>query len=121
MYSLTQSFGGFHLQRIIEPVEIVEESNRCQQFDHFALIKMLPQFAPELVVDAVYVPGDPLRQAKSGFLAIGEIAAVFEIMKVVDLVVCPTQPSCQDGMGGQSIFTAVDLGGAGDYQFLELG
>src|SRR5581483_82481 len=114
-------FGWFHLQRIIEPVEIVEESNCCQQFDHFAFVKMFTQVAPELVGDDVCVPRDLLSQAKSGLLAISEIAAVFEIVEVVDLVVCPAQPSCQDGMRGQSIFATIDLRSAGYHQFFELG
>jgi hypothetical protein len=40
---------------------------------------------------------------------------------MIDLVIAPAQPSCQDGMRGQSILAVVDLRSAHNDQFLQLG
>ena len=88
----------FHLQRIVEPIEIIEQSDGREQFDNFAFVEMLPQFRPEFIVDGVRVAGHAFREAQGGLFFFGEIAAIFEIAKVFDLVVAPAQPSCQDGV-----------------------
>src|SRR5689334_19614653 len=67
---------GLHLQRVIEPVEIVEQPDGCQQLNDLAFIKMPAQLAPELVVDRVSVAGDALRQAEGSLLLLREIGAL---------------------------------------------
>ena len=110
---------GFHLQRIIEAIEIVKQPNCCQQLYDFAFIKVLAKFIPELVVYGVGVAGNALSQPQSDFFFRGKICALFEVSQAVDLIVCPAMPPCQDGVGGQSIFAAVDLRGADNQQFFE--
>jgi len=109
-----------HLQRIIEAIEIIEESNRGQQLHHFTFIKVLAHFIPELIVHGVSIAGNALRQAQCYFFFFREITALLKICQAVDLVVCPAVPSCQDGMRGQSIFAAVDLRGAHDQELFQL-
>ena len=87
-----------HLQRIIKSIEIVKQSNRRQQFDNLAFVKVLAQLAKELVIDSVGVMGYTFRQPQRGFFFIREICAIFKVGQIVDLFVCPAVPSCQDGV-----------------------
>ena len=100
---------GFHLQCIVEAIEIMKESDGSQQFHHFAFIKMTAQFGPERVINIVSVGSHPLSQAQRSFFAVAEIRAALKMMQVIDLVFRPAQPSCQDGVRRQSILTAIDL------------
>jgi hypothetical protein len=81
---------------------------------------MAAQFRPQLIIHAVSVLRDVLRQPQGGFFFLSEIAAVLEIAQVFDLLVCPAVPSRQDGVRSQSILTSVDLRGSHDQQLFEL-
>ena len=48
-----------------------------------------------------------------------KILALFEIGQMGNLVFAKAVPPCQGGVGGQSIFTTVDLRGADDQQFFQ--
>ena len=107
-------FGRFHLQGVIEAIEVIEEADSRQQFNNLAFIKILLQFGPELVINVVGILGHALGQTQRSLLLAREITAILKIVQVVDLVVCPSEPPCQDGVGGQSIFALVDLRGPGN-------
>jgi hypothetical protein len=79
------------------------------------------QLGPEGIVDLVGIASGPFSEFKSSFFRIGEIGTVAKFSKFFELLVAPSVPPCQGGVGRQSIFAAVDLRGADDYQFLQLG
>jgi hypothetical protein len=108
-----------HLQRVIEAVEIVEEADRGQKLDDLAFIKVLPQLIPELFIDGVSIARDTFSQTQRGFLFFAEVGELLEIGEIIDLLVCPAVPSCQDGVRGQSIFAAIHLRDAHDHQFFQ--
>ena len=87
-----------HLQCVIKSIEIIKQPDRREQLDNFAFIKMLAQLAPELVVNGMRVFGDAFRQPQGGFIFVREIRALFEGSQIVDLIVSPAVPSCQDGV-----------------------
>ena len=87
-----------HLQRIIKPIEIVKQPNRSQQLNNLAFVKMPAQVAKELVVHGVRVARNAFRQPQSGFFFLCKVRSVFEVGQIVDLVVCPAVPPCQDGV-----------------------
>lgn len=106
---------GFHLQGIIEAIEIIKQADRCAQFDNLAFIKMCAKLLPKLFIHAVGIARHALCQTQGSFFFFSKIGASFEFMEMGDLLVCPSQPPCQDGVRGQSIFTAVNLAGADDH------
>jgi hypothetical protein len=87
-----------HRQRIIEAIEIIKQPNRRQQFDNLTLIKVLTQFTKKLVIHFVRVARYAFSQTQRSFFFVCEIRALFEVGQVVDLVVRPAVPSCQDGV-----------------------
>jgi hypothetical protein len=97
-YLLIALFRWLHLQRIIKAVEIVEQPDRSQQLDNLAFIKVFAQLGKKLIVDGVRVAGNAFRQAQRGFLFFREVCTLFEVGQIVDLVVAPPVPSCQDGV-----------------------
>jgi len=109
-----------HVQRVVEAIEIVEQPNRGQQLDDFAFVEMPAKLAPERVVHAIGIERGPFCQFKRSLLGVGEIGAVAEVRQVVDLLLAPAVPPCQGGVGGQSIFAAVELRGANNCQLLQL-
>jgi len=113
-------FRGFHLQSIIEAIEIVKQPDGGQQFYDFAFIKVFAHFIPQLIVYGMGIARDALGQPQRGFFFCRKICALFEVSQAVDLIVCPAMPPCQDGVGGQSIFAAVDLRGADNQQLFQL-
>jgi len=56
------------------------------------------QFAKELVIDSVGVAGHAFRQAQRGLFFFREVRTSFKVGQIVDLVLCPAVPSCQDGV-----------------------
>ena len=114
------SLGGFHFERIVEAVEIVEQPDGGGQFDDFALIEMLAQFGPEFVVHCRGVEGFAFGEFEGGFFARVEIGAGAEVCEVGELLFAPAVAAGELGVGGESILAAVDLRGADDDQFLEL-
>ena len=90
--------GWLHLQCIIEAIEIVKQANRGQQFNHLSFIKMLAEFIPKLIVHSVGIARHALRQPQRSFFFGGKVRALFKVGKIVDLIVCPAMPSCQDGV-----------------------
>ena len=90
--------GWLHRQRIVKAIEIVKQPYSGQQLDNLAFVKVMAQFAKELVIDGVRVMGHAFRQAQRGLFFVREIRALFEVSQIVDLVVCPAVPSCQDGV-----------------------
>ena len=91
-------FRWLHRQRIIKSIEIVKKADRGQQLNDLAFVKVLAQFAKELLIDGVCVVGHAFGQAQRGFFFVREICAVFEVCQVVDLFFRPAVPSCQDGV-----------------------
>jgi hypothetical protein len=87
-----------HFQRVVKAIEIVEQPDRSQQLDNLAFIKVLAQLGKKLIVDGVGVAGNSLRQAQRGFFFFREVRALLEVGQIVDLIVSPTMPSCQDGV-----------------------
>ena len=55
-------FRRLHVQRVVEAVEVVEQSDRRQQFDDLAFVVVLAQLLPELVVDAIGIERRTLGQ-----------------------------------------------------------
>ena len=53
---------GFHLQRVIESVEIVKQPDCRQQLHDFTFIKVLAKFIPELIVHGMGIAGNALSQ-----------------------------------------------------------
>jgi len=67
--------GGFHAQRVIEAVEVVEETDGAQQFDDFTVVVEGFQFGELLVAEAVGVEGDGFGEADGGLFCRGEVFA----------------------------------------------
>jgi hypothetical protein len=97
-YLLIALLRRLHLQRVIKTVEIVKQTDRRQQLDNLTLIKVLAQLGKELVVDRVCVAGNALGQPQRGLFFFREVGAIFEVGQIVDLIVSPAVPSCQDGV-----------------------
>jgi len=111
----------FHLQRIIEAVEVVEQADGgCELYD-FPFIEMTPQLCEQLVLNLVGVQSEAFGETQGGFFGGGKIAAFLEFRQLFDLIFRPAQPFCQNGVRGQSIRAMVELGGAHDDEFFELG
>jgi hypothetical protein len=82
---------------------------------------MPPQFLPLLIIKSLRVNGHLFGQPQGSFFGGRKVATVFKISEIRDLVIAPAVPSCQDGVGSQSILATIDLRGAHNDQFLELG
>lgn len=80
---------GLHGKCIVEAVEVVEESNRAQQFDYFALIKIPAKLVPQSIVHGVRVTAYAFGQAQSRFLFGSEVRALFEVGQVLNLLTGP--------------------------------
>src|SRR5580698_4734391 len=106
------------MQRVIEAIEVVKQPNRRQQFDDLAFVVILAQLVPEGVVHAVGIEGGAFSQLQRGFLGVSKIGAVAEVCQIVNLILAPAVPPCQGGVGGQSIFAAIELRRTYDDQFL---
>ena len=78
--------GRFHLQRIVEAVEIIEQSDGRQQFDHFTFIIVPAQTGPERVINLVSVSGHTLGETQRSFFFISEIRAAFKVVQIFDLI-----------------------------------
>lgn len=103
------SFSWFHLQYVIHAIEVVEQANRRDQFDDLAFIEMFTQIGPMLVIERLGIASHDLGQAQRALLALVEVGAGFEFRELIDLLIAPAQPPCQDGMRCQSILAIVDL------------
>ncbi len=114
-------FRGLHLQRVIEQVEIIEESNGGDEFYHRRFIVLLAQFSEKSVIQRVLVAREAIGHAESDLLLRGKVTAPVSVFEIVDLFVSPAIPSCQDGVRSQSIFAAVDLRYADKQQLFQLG
>lgn len=82
---------------------------------------MFAEVCPLSIAEGSRIAGHDLGQAQRALLAFVEIVAGLELGEMFDLVIVPAQPSCQDGMRGQSILAVIDLRGAHDDQLLKLG
>jgi|SRR5579872_3645715 len=85
--------GRLHSQRIVEAIEIIKQADGRQQFDNLSLVEMQAQLRPELIVHGVRVPGDAFRQAERRLFPLREIGAALKLVQVLDLVLCPSEPS----------------------------
>lgn len=97
------------MQCIVEAIEVVEQPDRCQQFNDLAFVIILAQLVPERVIDCVGIAGRAFGQFYGGFFSVGEIGAVAKIRQIVDLFLAPSMPPCQGGVRGKSILAAVKL------------
>jgi len=111
----------FHPQRVVEAIEVIEQPNRRQQLDDLAFVVMLPQLGPELIVDFVGIASDSLGELQRSLFGLTEVRAIAKISQLLDLLVAPSVPPCQGGMGGESILAAINLRSANDYEFFQLG
>ena len=57
---------------------------------------------------------DAFRQSKGNLLGVVKVRAISEVSEIFELVLCPSVPPCQGGVGRESILAAVDLGSAND-------
>ena len=62
-------FGRFHLQRIVEAIEIIEKPNRTKKLDNLAFRIEIAQFGELFVGHRVRIARYCLSQAQSGFLS----------------------------------------------------
>ena len=110
-----------HLERVVEAIEVIEQPDGAHQLHDFAFIEVSAHVGPELVVDSVSVAGNALGQAQRDLLFFREVGPVFEVGQFPNLLFAVAVPSRLDGMRSQSILAAVDLRGAHEEQFFELG
>lgn len=96
-------FGWFHLQGIIEAVEVIEEAYGAKQFHHFAFGEKVAQLGKLLVGDGMGVPGDGLGQPEGGLFSGREIVALWPLGEVGELVVAPAESTSKDGVAGQAV------------------
>jgi hypothetical protein len=75
-----------HLQRIIEPIEVVEQSGGHCEFNNLSFVEMVAQLCPELLIDVVGIESDAFSKAQRDFLLLGEVRASLVLGGVVDLV-----------------------------------
>jgi hypothetical protein len=88
----------FHSQHIVDPIEVIEESNRGHEFNNLAFVKVFTQVGPAGVVERMWVAGLDFSQTQCSFFPIIKIVAGLEICQMFDLIVAPAEPPCQDGM-----------------------
>ena len=74
--SALAGLGGLHLQCVVEPVEVVEETDSAKKLDDFALRIETEKFGKLLVRDVVRIAGDGLGEVKGGFFGGSEIGAI---------------------------------------------
>ena len=111
----------FHLERIIEAIEVIKQADRGSELNDFTLSEMAPQLREKLILDVVGIHGEPFGKTQCGLFGGGKIATLLEFCEVLDLILRPAQPFCQKGVRCQSILTVVELGSPYDQEFLELG
>ena len=87
-----------HGQRIVKTIELIKQPNRSQQLNNLAFIKVLAQLSKKRVIHGMRIAGHAFCQTQRGFFFIREIRPLFEVGQVVDLLVRPAVPSCQDGV-----------------------
>ena len=112
--------GGFHLQGVVEAVEVVEEANGAEELDDFPIVVERAQLGELLIAEAVSIAGDGFGEADGGFFSWGEVFTDLPLGQVGKLVVAPAQVAREDRVRGQAVRRDVDLGSADDDQFLEL-
>src|ERR1017187_2099454 len=113
--------GRLHFEGVVEAVEVIEEADGAEQLHDFAFVVEGAQLGILLVAEAVGVAGDGLGESEGGFFSWGKVLAVRPIGQVGQLVVCPAEAASEDGVAGEAIGRDVQLAGADDDQFLELG
>ena len=67
------------MQCVVEAIEVVEQSDRCQQFNDLALVIILAELVPERVIDCVGIASRAFSQFNGSFFSVGEIGAIAEI------------------------------------------
>ena len=67
------------MQCVVEAIEVVEQSDRRQQFNDLAFVIVLAQLVPERVIDGVGIAGRAFSQFYGSFFSVGEIGAIAEI------------------------------------------
>jgi len=59
---------------------------------------MIAKLRPLSIVNAMRIERHSVGEAQRGLLARSEIIAPFKINHILDLIVRPAHPSCQDGV-----------------------
>src|SRR5271157_5539288 len=68
--------GWFHLEGVVEAVEVVEQANGAQQFHDLTFGVEASQLGKLLVADCMGVAGDGLGQAQGGLFCGSEVVAL---------------------------------------------
>ena len=102
------SLGGLHLERIVEAVEVVEQSDGGGKLDDFAFVEVLAKTGPEFVVDAVGVEGFALGQFQGGFFTRVEIGAGAEVGEVCNLLLAPAIAASELGVRGEAVVAVIE-------------
>lgn len=89
---------GLHLERIVEPVEIVEQPDRGSKFNYLTFVEVSLEISPEFFVNIVGVERDTLGEAQRDLFFFGEIGAVLEIAGVLDLFAGVAVALCQSAV-----------------------
>ena len=110
---------GFHLEGVVEAVEVVEQAGDGGDFDDLALGEMPPDAGEKVVGDIVGIKGEGFGKFKGSLLARAEAAAVTVFQGLEFFFRC-SQPPYQGGMRIQSIVAAVQVRNANSHQLFQL-
>src|SRR3984885_9249373 len=113
-------FGRLHLERVVESVEVIEETDGAEEFDDFALGVEAAQVGELFASDGVGVARDGFGEAEGSFFGGSEIGAARPIGEVSELIVGPAKVAGENGMARQAVRCFVHLAGADDDELFEL-
>lgn len=88
---------GFHLESIVEAIEVIEQAGDGGDFDDLAFGEVLPGLGEQFVGDVIGIESEDLGKFEGGMLAWAEAIAVAGLERPQFLFGRP-EPPCQGGM-----------------------
>src|SRR5450631_1292686 len=92
-----------HLERIVEAVEVIEETNCAEQLNNFAFRIKTPQLGELFVAYCMGVTCHGFGQAQRSLFSQGEIVAPRPFGEVSELVLGPSQSFGKNGMASEAV------------------
>jgi len=98
---------GDHSQRIVDPIEVVEESCHRRDLYDLAFVVELPEPGEHCVIDRVGLDRELSRVSKSRLFRVAERTAI-EFQQRRELLLGGSMPRSLRGVRARSVFAAVD-------------
>lgn len=114
-----RGLGGLHLERVIEPVEVVEEADGGHELDDFAFGVEAAE-ADKVVVGVVEgVEGHALGEVEGDLFGFAEEGAIAEGFEGFDLIGGGAEAERDGGVAGEAIRSSIELRGTDDDELFE--